>query len=171
VRGVATAALGKIGQIDDTTKDRAYDRLVELLRDEWLRVRLNAIAALVELKEMRAVSELERTIARELDGRVIRAAREAIVRLRQGADKGEEIKKLRSDLDRVLEENRGLRDRLDKLEARVGTSKGARTDGAKPAAAASASKTRRAARPSASRNGATPSRRTPARRTSARRRR
>ena len=173
VRGVATATLGKLGQIDDPTKDRAYDRLIELLRDEWLRVRLNAIAALVELKETKAIGELERTVIRELDGRVIRAAREAIVRLRQGADKGEEIKKLRDDLDRVLEENRGLRDRLDKLEAKVGGGAGARVDGAKPAAAASGSRARKTARPAASRsrNGASPSRRPAARRTASRKRR
>ncbi len=45
VRGVATLMLGRIGRLSDRAKDDAYDRLVELLQDEWLRVRLNAIAA------------------------------------------------------------------------------------------------------------------------------
>jgi len=122
VRGVATAVLGKLGQLSDRAKDEAYDRLVELLDDDWLRVRLNAVAALAELKETKAVSELERLRDRELDGRVIRAAREAVIRLREGADKGDEIRKLRADLDKLIEENRGLRDRLDKLEAVGGAS-------------------------------------------------
>jgi HEAT repeat protein len=117
VRAAAAAALGKLGQLGDKAKDKAYDRLIELLPDAWLRVRLNAVAALAELKEMKAVAELSRTVDRDLEGRVIRAAREAIIRLREGADKGEEIRKLREDLDKLSEENRSLKDRLDKLEA------------------------------------------------------
>jgi aminopeptidase N len=128
VRGAATFALGKLGQINDQAKEKAYDRLVELLSDDWLRVRLNAIAALVELKLPKSVGELERTRVRDLDGRVIRAAREAIARIREGADKGDEVKKLREDLEKLQEDNRSLKDRLDKLESRGG--------GAKPRAAA-----------------------------------
>ena len=117
IRGAAAFALGKLGQINDEAKEKAYDRLVELLPDEWLRVRLNAIAALAELKLPKSVAELERVRARDLDGRVIRAAREAIARIRDGADKGDEVKKLREDLEKLQEDNRGLKDRLDKLES------------------------------------------------------
>jgi aminopeptidase N len=141
VRGAATFALGKLGQLSDRAKDTAYERLVELLPDEWLRVRLNAIAALAELKDMKALGELERTRTRDLDGRVIRAAREATARLREGADKGDEIKKLREDFDKMSEENRGLKDRLDKLEAAPKAKPAAATkasaNGRKPAKAAS----------------------------------
>jgi aminopeptidase N len=108
VRGVATSVLGKLGQLSDRAKDQAYDRLVELLPDEWLRVRLNAVAALAELKETRAIGELSRTVDRDLDGRVIRYAREAMQRIREGADKGEEVRKLREDLDKLIDENRSL---------------------------------------------------------------
>jgi aminopeptidase N len=125
VRGTATMVLGRMGQLSDRAKDQAFDRLTELLRDDWLRVRLNAIAALAELKDTRAIGELNRAVDRDLDGRVIRSAREAIARLREGADKGEEIRRLREDLDKLTEENRGLKDRLDKLEAS--------SNGAKPA--------------------------------------
>ncbi len=59
VRGAAAFALGRLGQLSDRAKDAAFDRLVELLADEWLRVRLNAIAALAELKETKAIAELE----------------------------------------------------------------------------------------------------------------
>jgi aminopeptidase N len=131
VRGIATLALGKIGQLSDRAKDDAYDRLVELLPDEWLRVRLNAIAALADLKDTRALGELARTRDRDLDGRVVRAAREAAARIRDGADKSEELRQLRTDLDKLLEENRGLRDRLDRLEARANGRKPS-ADGAQP---------------------------------------
>jgi aminopeptidase N len=126
VRGVATSALGKLGLLSDRAKEQAYDRLVELLPDEWLRVRLNAVAALAELKEMKAVGELARTVDRDLDGRVIRSAREAMARLREGADKGEEIRKLREELDKLSEEHRSVKDRLDKIEASANGAKGAR---------------------------------------------
>jgi aminopeptidase N len=152
VRGVATSVLGKLGLLNDRAKDQAYDRLVELLPDAWLRVRLNAVAALAELKDMKAVGELGRAVDRDLDGRVIRAAREAIVRLREGADKGEEIRKLREEFDKLSEDNRAMKDRLDKLEA----------NGAKPASkrrtpAAKKPKARVVTRPSS--NGRTPARR------------
>jgi aminopeptidase N len=167
VRGMATTALGRIGRVSDQAKDRAYDRLIELLPDEWLRVRLNAVAALAELKEPKAVGELTRTIDRDLDGRVIRASREAINRIREGADKGEEVRKLREDVDKLADENRTLRDRVDKMEAATGASRGgvkakprgtgARAGGRRAAAAKKVARTRAAARtPVRSSNGARP---------------
>jgi len=126
VRGAAAFALGRLGQLSDRAKDQAYDRLVELLPDEWLRVRMNAVSALAELKDPKAVAELERARTRDLDGRVVRTAREAIRRIREGADKGEEVKKLREDLDKLTEDNRALRDRIEKLEFTATTKPAAR---------------------------------------------
>jgi len=120
VRGAAAFALGRMGTLSDRAKDQAYDRLVELLPDEWLRVRLNAIAGLAEIKDTKAIAELERTRDRDLDGRVVRAAREAARRISEGADRGEEVRRLRDDLDKLGEDNRALKDRLEKLEARLG---------------------------------------------------
>ncbi|HWO73345.1 MAG TPA: hypothetical protein VNN21_07280, partial [Dehalococcoidia bacterium] len=61
----------------------------------------------------------EQLVNRALDDRVVRAARVAIQKIREGADKGEEVKKLREEVDKLTNENRELRDRLDKLEARL----------------------------------------------------
>src|SRR5205823_2167200 len=145
VRGAATAVLGKLARINDRVKDDAYERLIELLNDEWLRVRLNAIAALVEVRDAKAIGELNRVTSRDLDGRVIRAAREGMSRLREGTDPGDAVKKLRDDFDKLLEDNRSLKDRLDKLESW--------TNGAKPAKRAAAA-SKAAAR--ASSNGRKP---------------
>ena len=41
--------------------------------------------------------------------------------MRRSYDWGEEVKKLREEVDKLVDENRSLRDRLDKLEARVAT--------------------------------------------------
>ena len=120
-----------MGTLSDRAKDQAYDRLVELLPDEWLRVRLNAVAGLAEIKDTKAIAELNRTRDRDLDGRVIRASREAVRRISEGADKGEEVRRLREDLDKLGEDNRALKDRLEKLEARLGEPKPRRA-GARP---------------------------------------
>lgn len=114
-RAAATAALGELGE----DKDEAFERLVELLDDPWLRVRGNAVNSLRALKNAKAIPHLERRAERELDARVVRLAREAVIALREGKDRAEELRKLRSDLDRLLEENRALRDRLDRLEAKL----------------------------------------------------
>ncbi|MBI2887197.1 MAG: HEAT repeat domain-containing protein [Chloroflexi bacterium] len=119
-RSAAIAALGKLAKYGaERDKEEIRDTLVQLLNDGWLRVKLTTIGALEELKDTRAIPALERLAAGDLDGRVQRRAREAASAIRQGQDKGEEIKKLRDDTDRVLKENRELRDRLDKLEAKV----------------------------------------------------
>ena len=55
---------------------------------------------------------------RELDGRVVRSARLAVTSIRGAGDKGDEVKKLREEMDKLADENRSLKDRLDKLEAK-----------------------------------------------------
>ena len=166
VRGAAAFALGRIGQLSDHAKDDAFDRLVELLPDEWLRVRLNAIAALAELKDTKAIAELERTRDRDLDGRVIRAAREAVRRISEGADKGEEVRRLREDLDKLSEESRSLKDRVEKLEASPNgtTPKPSATKKAPPKKPAARTAAKKLAKPAARRS---PARRKPARRIAA----
>jgi len=99
-------------------KDPIRDRLVELLDDPWLRTRLTAIGALRRLNDEKAIPALERLAARELDGRVIRTCRETISALRKGRDKGEEVTKLRDELDKLREEHKSLKDRLIKVESK-----------------------------------------------------
>jgi len=179
VRGAATMALGKLGQLSDKAKDVAYDRLVELLSDDWLRVRLNAVAALADLKDARALGELGRTVDRDLDGRVIRYAREAMARIRDGADKSEEVRKLRTDLDTLMEENRALRDRVEKIEAssspkpraaKPANTTTASSNGAKPRAKVRTTPPSRAPKSTASSNGARPATRAAAARAKPRKR-
>ena len=88
--------------------------------DPWFRSQAAAITALQTLKATKALPHLERTAQRALDGRTVRAARVAAQAIRAGADKGDELKKLREEFDKLVDENRALRDRLDKLEARLG---------------------------------------------------
>ena len=96
------------------------DRLLEIVENDlsW-RTRMSAIAALQNLGETRAVGALQRRIQSALDGREVRRSREAIAAIMDGKDKNEEVKKLREDLDKVVNENRELRDRLESLEQRT----------------------------------------------------
>jgi aminopeptidase N len=98
--------------------------LIQLLDDGWFRSQQSAIGALQELRATKALPHLERTAQSALDGRVVRAARLAAQAIRQGSDKGDEVKKLREEMDKLSDENRGLKDRLDKLESRVGNANG-----------------------------------------------
>jgi aminopeptidase N len=119
-RGSAAAALGKLGEIvPEHEKDDIVDHLTQLLDDPWMRTQLAAIEALAELKATKALAALERAAQRELDGRIVRNARVAAQRIRTSADKGEEVKKLREEVDKLTDENRGLKDRLDKIEAQL----------------------------------------------------
>ena len=120
-RTAAARALAKLAEFaSEGRKDEILDHLVALLDDPWFRSQDAAIAALEELKATKALPHLERTAQRALDGRTVRAARLAAQSIRRGADKGDELKKLREEFDKLVDENRGLKDRLDKLESRLG---------------------------------------------------
>ena len=125
-RGAATAALGQLGEIlPDHRKDEVVDHLIYLLDDSWFRSQQSTIHALQALKAAKALPHLERTAQRALDGRVIRTARLAAQAIRSAGDKGEEVKKLREEVDKLVDENRTLKDRLDKIETRLDGSNGA----------------------------------------------
>jgi aminopeptidase N len=120
VRGAAVASLGKLGEwVSEARKSEIVDHVTQLLDDPWLRTRLSAVGACQELKEERALPHLDRVAESDLDGRVVRAAREAARAIREGKDRGDELKKLREEVEKLQEENRGLKDRLDRVEARL----------------------------------------------------
>lgn len=119
-RGAAAAALGKLGEyVSDSEKEAIVDHLITLLDDPWFRAQAQAIGALQELKAQKAVPALDRLAQRELDGRIVRTAKLAAKAIRESGDKGEEMKKMREEVDKLTDENRTLKDRLDKLESRL----------------------------------------------------
>ena len=117
-RVAAVAALAQLIKADvaPARKSAVVERLCDLLKDRWLRVRLAAIAGLRTIGDARAIAPLETSITAELDGRGIRAAREALAALRGGGDK-REITQLRDDLEELRQANALLRGRLDHIEA------------------------------------------------------
>jgi aminopeptidase N len=121
VRGGAVSALAKLGNVvPEHRKEDIVDHLVTLIDDPWFRSSIAAIDALDELKATKALPHLERAAQSALDGRTVRVARLASKSIREGADKGDEMKKLREEVDKLTDENRDLRDRLEKIEAKLG---------------------------------------------------
>lgn len=114
-RAGAVLAIGKLGE----GKSDARDFLVALLDDPSFRVKLAAVSALSEIRDEKAIPALARLRDRDLDGRVKRRASDAIERIRSEKDRSEEVRKLRQDVDKLADENRALRERLDKMEARL----------------------------------------------------
>ena len=111
-RESAVSALGKAGEDHKPT----FELLTDLLDDPWYRTRLGAAGALRSLTADTALPALQRMVDRELDGRVVRTARQAISAIRAGKNAPDNVKKLRSDLEKLEETNRGLTERLEKLE-------------------------------------------------------
>lgn len=118
VRQAATAALGKLGY----TNRRVKDLLVELLRDEWFRVRSAAAQAIVERKDTDAAKDIEAALASEVDGRVRRSFYEALNSLRSQTP-SDELRQLRNDLEKVRDENRLIKERLERLEGMLRSSR------------------------------------------------
>ncbi|MBT3224211.1 MAG: hypothetical protein HN348_34520 [Proteobacteria bacterium] len=92
------------------------ERLVEMLTEPGFRARLAAVSALGNLGDARAEGPLNGIHQSEPDGRIRRTAYEALVKIRTGRTSEEGLASLRSRLDSITEENRELRQRIDKLE-------------------------------------------------------
>lgn len=119
-RFAAISALGSLGKlVKHPEKDQIIDRLKDLLEDKNWRSRMAAIGAAQTLGEGALLPDLQRKVDLHEDNREVRRAREALEAIRENASQGQEVLKLREDLDKVLTENRELRDRLESLEQRV----------------------------------------------------
>jgi aminopeptidase N len=115
-RAAAVRALEKLGENDS----RVDDALRDLLDDQRIAsrpARGAAVNVLRRRKKSEAIGTLERVAERDVDERIRRNAREALRSLREGSDSKDELSQLRDRLDVLAEENRKLRDRLDKVEA------------------------------------------------------
>lgn len=115
VRSAAAEALRAIGRDDDEVREVLED----LVRDHWLRVQIIAAHSLADRRDEKSVGILRSQAERDLDGRVVRVCREMATKISTGRDRGDDLRKLRDELDALREQNRKLRDRVDKLESKV----------------------------------------------------
>ncbi|HZF21780.1 MAG TPA: M1 family aminopeptidase [Dongiaceae bacterium] len=112
-REAAVRALAKLGE----GKPEVSDILTSLLDDQWFKVRLEAAVGLGNLLDPKSLPALEQLVSKELDGRVKRRARESIRKIQMGREATDEFRQMREDIDKLRDENRLLKERLDRLES------------------------------------------------------
>ncbi|MEZ4409675.1 MAG: M1 family aminopeptidase [Polyangiales bacterium] len=121
-RRAAVGALAELGEGKTAVREALESLLDEL--DPYLSPEV--LRALARLRDPRSAGPISRCADRADDGRVRRAAREALrdLNAREG---GDEVRRLRDELDALKEESRALRDALRRVEAtlREPTTKGA----------------------------------------------
>jgi len=85
----------------------------EMLRDPHFRVQMSALDAARTLGDRRLLGALEGT--QLSDGRARRAAREVVRTLREGETQTRELAALREEVDRLKEESRQIKERLEAM--------------------------------------------------------
>jgi len=119
IRAQALRTLGKMGQSRPRNRE-ILEKIADTFRPpagaRTLRPKLAAVQALEMLNREEGLPVLRRVAESELDGRLVRSARVAMRKIEVGKDRGESVRKLEKRLDELAEENRKLKDRLDRLE-------------------------------------------------------
>jgi aminopeptidase N len=119
-RRAAIGVLGALGAEHASQKRRVRETLCDLLDDPDFRARIAAVEALRVLGDKDTIDALKRAELKDLDGRVRRRAREVARALAEGAPQEQQVRALRDSFEKLQDENRELKERLLKLEARNG---------------------------------------------------
>jgi len=120
-RAGAMRALARLGRRDVDVRRRALERLTPVLhqRDNpaaTFRGKLAALRALGQMGDADALPLLAQVAGQEADGRIVRLAKETMTLLREGSPPSRAMDRMQDDIDAVRKENKGLRDRLERLE-------------------------------------------------------
>jgi aminopeptidase N len=116
-RVAAIGALARFAKLHENQRDKIVDFLMPLVDDPEFMVRMRIPGAFEEIGDASAVEALRRLLDRDLDGRIHRRTQHAIDAILAGRTRIEEGNRLRSEMDKIREDNRKLKERLDKLEA------------------------------------------------------
>ncbi len=117
----ACAALARLGDEVDAVRLPVVERLCVLATSDSFRVCIAALNALGALRDPRALPVLTRVHASASDGRSRRIAYEAAAKVREGRTSAEGLGAVRREVESLVEENRKLRARIEKVEAGRGT--------------------------------------------------
>ena len=115
-RCTAAASLGRLANSVDSIKTEAVEKLIELVQTGGFRLKYTAVSALGTAASPAGLAILRSIHEGQSDGRVRRNAYEAIQRINKGNKSGGATGQLRRDLDRMRDENKKLRSRVDVLE-------------------------------------------------------
>jgi len=114
VRMSATVCLAKF-----PGRQVVYERLADLSRDPYDRVRQAVIQAAREMLDPKLLQTLDYMAGNDLNTRIRRGAREVARKIREQMEKGVEYKALREELEKVKEDNRRLLERLSRFEGKT----------------------------------------------------
>jgi aminopeptidase N len=114
------SAVGALAQLMRGRRDRearmVREELERLLEDRDFRVQSAAVEALAVIGEAAAVKALRRMVERELDGRLVRRGKEVIRELQEGGAAGEQVRRLREEVEELRTQAAQLRERVESLE-------------------------------------------------------
>jgi len=115
-RCTAAASMGRLAKRVDSVRSDVVEALVEMVQTGGFRLKYTAIAALGVTGSPDALPVLRSIHEGQSDGRVRRSAYEAIQRINKANVNGGETGQLRRDLDRLRDQNKKMRSRIDALE-------------------------------------------------------
>jgi aminopeptidase N len=117
-RAAACGAMARLADEVDSVRTTVAERLMLLAEDENYRVQVAALGALSTLRDPRAMRTLGRVHDSAGDGRARRLAFEAMASIRAGRTSQEGLGVLRREVEGLVEENRKLRARVERVETR-----------------------------------------------------
>ena len=116
VRAAAASALGQLADEVTEVRREAVEALCVLLHQGDFRARLTAAAALARTRDAAAAPALQQTHRSDPDGRIRRAAFEALRTIGKGRTTEAGLSGLRARVEALDEANHKLRQRLERLE-------------------------------------------------------
>ena len=120
VRVAAAGAMAKLAELSQSRRAEILDLLLPLADDREFLMRLRIPGALEQIGDPRALGALRRLEQSDLDGRIRRRAGEAASAIVEGRTRSEEGSRMRTEIDKLREDNRRFEERLARLEARGG---------------------------------------------------
>ncbi|MDY7015036.1 MAG: M1 family metallopeptidase, partial [Cyanobacteriota bacterium] len=116
----AIRSLGAVssGQTPDQVES-ILEQLETCSAETFFLTQMATISALGQMQTAGAIEILEALRDRSPDGRVRRAAEEAIAKVQKNLGSDKTLKQLRDDIDRLKQENQDLKSRLSELEAKT----------------------------------------------------
>jgi HEAT repeat protein len=115
-RAAAASALARLADEVESCRLRAVEVLTHLAEHGPLRVAVAALGGLTALRDGRAVPALTRVHRGARDGRCRRLAWEALAAIAEGRTSDAGLQAVRARVDVLSDENRRLRERLERLE-------------------------------------------------------
>ena len=119
LRLAAIRALGAMGKSQSNPKtEQILNRLKVIAQETFFLTQMASVAALGQVDNAAAIGVLRSLSDSTPDGRVRRAADEAVQRVQKAIGKDAGLKQLREELDQVRKDNQELKSRLEAIEAK-----------------------------------------------------